>query len=241
MNPRLVPFAFAKANRVLPAAEREGRLVLWVTASTPPVAIGEVRRALGREVEPQIVPQEEFDAALRAAYSDPHSQAASIVDEVQDAADLGRLMQDLPEVEDLLEARHDAPIIRMLNALLSQAVNEGASELLHRLVVVARQPGEWKGSERLVIHVEKMIGRLFLPANVAPQVGIDRALDNEGTACDEQRLQLRRQELDHPIGDQLVRIEAPCQRGRWERQHDDQRDDDAHKDKSGTAKAVPYE
>src|SRR2546423_12305803 len=38
-------------------------------------------------------------------------------------------MQDLPEVEDLLEARHDAPIIRMLNALLSQAVNEGASDV----------------------------------------------------------------------------------------------------------------
>jgi len=40
-----------------------------------------------------------------------------------------RLLQDLPEVEDLLEARHDAPIIRMLNALLSQAVNEGASDV----------------------------------------------------------------------------------------------------------------
>ena len=129
MNPRLVPFAFAKANRVLPAAEREGRLVLWVTSSTPPVAIGEVRRALGRDIQPHLVPQEEFDAALRAAYAEPHSQAASIVDEVQDAADLGRLMQDLPEVEDLLEARHDAPIIRMLNALLSQAVNEGASDV----------------------------------------------------------------------------------------------------------------
>jgi general secretion pathway protein E len=129
MNPRLVPFAFAKANHVLPAAEREGRLVLWVTSTTPPVAIGEVRRALGREVQPQIVPQEEFDAALRAAYADPSSQAASIVDEVQDEADLGRLLQDLPEVEDLLEARHDAPIIRMLNALLSQAVNEGASDV----------------------------------------------------------------------------------------------------------------
>jgi general secretion pathway protein E len=129
MNPRLVPFAFAKANQVLPAAEREGRLVLWVTSTTPPMAIGEVRRALGREVQPQIVAQDEFDAALRAAYADPSSQAASIVDEVQDEADLGRLLQDLPEVEDLLEARHDAPIIRMLNALLSQAVNEGASDV----------------------------------------------------------------------------------------------------------------
>jgi general secretion pathway protein E len=126
---RLVPYAFAKAHSVLPAAERDGRLVLWVTATTTPAAIGELRRSLGREVEPTLVAQNEFDAALQAAYAEPRGEAASIVDEVQDAAELGRLLQDLPQVEDLLEARHDAPIIRMLNALLSQAVNEGASDV----------------------------------------------------------------------------------------------------------------
>jgi len=39
------------------------------------------------------------------------------------------LMQDIPEIEDLLDARDDAPIVRMLNALLSQAVREGASDI----------------------------------------------------------------------------------------------------------------
>ncbi|HYL89387.1 MAG TPA: ATPase, T2SS/T4P/T4SS family [Burkholderiales bacterium] len=125
----MIPFAFAKAHSVLPAAEREGRVVLWVTSSTPPAAIGEVRRSLGRDIEPTLVPQPQFDAALQAAYAEPRSAAASIVDEVQGEAELSRLMQDLPEVEDLLEARHDAPIIRMLNALLSQAVGEGASDV----------------------------------------------------------------------------------------------------------------
>ena len=125
----MIPFAFAKAHSVLPAAEREGRVVLWVTSSTPPAAIGEVRRSLGRDIEPELVPQPQFDAALQAAYAEPRSAAASIVDEVQGEAELSRLMQDLPEVEDLLEARHDAPIIRMLNALLSQAVGEGASDV----------------------------------------------------------------------------------------------------------------
>ena len=129
MTARLVPFAFAKANCVLPAAEREGRLVLWVTTQTPPAAIGEVRRTLGRELEPRLVEQPEFDAALKAAYSETTGEAATIVDQVQGEAELDRLLQDLPEVEDLLEARHDAPIIRMLNALLSQAVSEGASDV----------------------------------------------------------------------------------------------------------------
>jgi general secretion pathway protein E len=38
-------------------------------------------------------------------------------------------MQDLPAVEDLLEAADDAPIIRMLNALLTQAAKDGASDI----------------------------------------------------------------------------------------------------------------
>src|SRR5258708_27795013 len=102
---------------------------MWVPSAATPAATGEVRRTLGRDVEPMLVGQTQFDAALQAAYTERKSAAASIVDEVQGEAELSRLMQDLPEVEDLLEARHDAPIIRMLNALLSQAVSEGASDV----------------------------------------------------------------------------------------------------------------
>jgi general secretion pathway protein E len=125
----MIPYAFAKAHSVLPAAEREGKLVLWVTSATPPAAIGELRRSLGRDVQPQLVAQGEFDAALHAAYAEPQNAAANVVNEVQGEAELSRLLQELPEVEDLLEARHDAPVIRMLNALLSQAVSEGASDV----------------------------------------------------------------------------------------------------------------
>jgi general secretion pathway protein E len=125
----LLPYAFAKAHSVLPAAERDGRLVLWVTRSTPPTAVMEARRALAREVEPVLVADEEFSASLRATYSGAEGEAASLVGEVEGKIDFSRLMQDIPQIEDLLEARDDAPIIRMLNALLSQAVREGASDI----------------------------------------------------------------------------------------------------------------
>ena len=52
-----------------------------------------------------------------------------MVSEVQNDADLTRMMQELPAVEDLLEASDDAPIIRMLNALLTQAARDGASDI----------------------------------------------------------------------------------------------------------------
>jgi general secretion pathway protein E len=125
----LIPYAYAKAHSVLPAAERDGRLVLWVTASTPPAAVMEARRMLARDVAPVLVDAGQFDASLRAAYAETEGEAASVVGEVEGKVDLGRLMQNIPEIEDLLEARDDAPIIRMLNALLSQAVREGASDI----------------------------------------------------------------------------------------------------------------
>jgi general secretion pathway protein E len=52
-----------------------------------------------------------------------------VVSEVESAADLSRMMQELPAVEDLLETSDDAPIIRMLNALLTQAARDGASDI----------------------------------------------------------------------------------------------------------------
>ncbi|MDP0880987.1 type II secretion system protein GspE, partial [Klebsiella variicola] len=66
---------------------------------------------------------------INAAYAGSESSAAVVVGEVESAVDLSRMMQDLPAVEDLLEAANDAPIIRMLNALLTQAAKDGASDI----------------------------------------------------------------------------------------------------------------
>jgi general secretion pathway protein E len=77
---------------------------------------------------------QQLDAAalaqrISAAYSQGESSAATVVSEVQNDADLSRMMQELPAVEDLLETSDDAPIIRMLNALLTQAARDGASDI----------------------------------------------------------------------------------------------------------------
>ncbi|WP_332741391.1 type II secretion system ATPase GspE [Hydrogenophaga sp.] len=66
---------------------------------------------------------------ISVAYSQGESSAAAVVSEVQSDADLSRMMQELPAIEDLLETADDAPIIRMLNALLTQAARDGASDI----------------------------------------------------------------------------------------------------------------
>jgi general secretion pathway protein E len=122
-----LPYAFAKAHNLL--LEDDGqRLVLWAPESVPLPALGEVLRLYAVDT------LERDEAATLAtriarAYAGGESSAAAVVGEVESAVDLSRLMQDLPAVEDLLEAADDAPIIRMLNALLTQAAKDGASDI----------------------------------------------------------------------------------------------------------------
>jgi general secretion pathway protein E len=122
-----LPYAFAKAHTLL--LEDDGQqLVLWAAESTPAAALSEVTRLWeidGFEHEPAAT----LAQRIATAYAGAESSAAVVVGEVESAVDLSRLMQDLPAVEDLLEASNDAPIIRMLNALLTQAVKDGASDI----------------------------------------------------------------------------------------------------------------
>jgi general secretion pathway protein E len=122
-----LPYGFAKAHTLL--LEDDGQqLTLWSGEDTPPAALSEVLRVYDVQVF-----EREASASLAqriaVAYAGGESSAAAVVGEVESAVDLSRLMQDLPAVEDLLEAANDAPIIRMLNALLTQAAKDGASDI----------------------------------------------------------------------------------------------------------------
>jgi general secretion pathway protein E len=122
-----LPYAFAKANTLL--LEDDGQqLVLWAAETTPPSALSEVTRLFDvagfeREASSTLVQR------IASAYAGSESSAAAVIGEVESGVDLSRMMQELPAVEDLLEAADDAPIIRMLNALLTQAAKDGASDI----------------------------------------------------------------------------------------------------------------
>ena len=122
-----LPYAYAKAQHLLLECGASAR-VLWTSPATPREAVAEVLRM--HEVDSI---EWEDDAPLQqrvsTAYAAGESSAAAVVGEVESAADLSRLLQELPAVEDLLEAADDAPIIRMLNALLTQAARDGASDI----------------------------------------------------------------------------------------------------------------
>ena len=123
-----LPYAFARSQQLLLEVADDGRTTLWLPQMPPRSALGEVMRKYPvATLEP--LPPEQLAQRISAAYAQGESNAAAVVSEVQSAADLSRMMQELPAVEDLLESAGDAPIIRMLNALLTQAARDGASDI----------------------------------------------------------------------------------------------------------------
>ncbi len=122
-----LPYAYAKANTLL--LEDDGKqLVLRVASNTPRSALSEVLRLYAVDrIDPEL--PADLSRRLAEAYAGGEASAAAVVGEVESAVDLSRMMQELPAVEDLLEAANDAPIIRMLNALLTQAAKDGASDI----------------------------------------------------------------------------------------------------------------
>ena len=122
-----LPYAFARTAQLL--LEDDGQqLVLWHGPQPNASALSEVLR---KHPVQQLLPLDAHGMAQRisAAYAQGESSAATVVSEVESDADLSRMMQELPAVEDLLETADDAPIIRMLNALLTQAARDGASDI----------------------------------------------------------------------------------------------------------------
>ena len=72
---------------------------------------------------------DEVMEAINATYSQGDLDASQVLDEVEDTLDLSRLLQEMPVSMDLLEVNDDAPVIRMINSILKQAIHAEASDI----------------------------------------------------------------------------------------------------------------
>ncbi len=127
---RQLPFSYAKRNGVLVSSfDNHVAKVSCREGDVTPMTIAEVRRFVGQAISIDLIPHEEFDALLRQSYENGSSEAMQMMGDIGQDMDLSRAMQELPEPEDLLESEDDAPIIRLLNAMFTEAVREGASDI----------------------------------------------------------------------------------------------------------------
>ncbi|NVD05323.1 type II secretion system protein GspE [Vibrio sp. JPW-9-11-11] len=131
VTPQLKRLPFSFANRFKMVLEQNGDdLVLYYVEPVIMPALLEVKRVCARRVTLQAMDNEAFERKLTEAYQRDSSEARQLMEDIgADNDDFFSLAEDLPQDEDLLESEDDAPIIKLINAMLGEAIKEGASDI----------------------------------------------------------------------------------------------------------------
>ncbi|MEN7341944.1 MAG: type II secretion system ATPase GspE [Pseudomonadota bacterium] len=126
-----LPFSFAKRHGLLvrePANDDDAPVLIYRPGATLP-AISEAQRVLKGPLPLEQVTPETFDQELQLAFERGSGPAMQMMSGLDEDTDLFRVASELPEQSDLLESDDEAPIIRLINALLTEAVKENASDV----------------------------------------------------------------------------------------------------------------
>ncbi|MDY6925209.1 MAG: type II secretion system ATPase GspE [Pseudomonadota bacterium] len=126
VNPTL-PYGFAKRHGVILLDAGEIALV-GLREGADPAALVETRRALGRPLRIERLSQADFDRRLSQVYAGDHLNAADGED-LDMPSGLDSLIDDIPAAADLLDTADDAPVIRLINGIIAEAVRAGASDI----------------------------------------------------------------------------------------------------------------
>jgi general secretion pathway protein E len=124
----LLPFGFSQAKQVVLESSDDG-LTLSYVGRLDTETLLEVRRTAGANFALEQVDEATFQARLSGAYQRNQNQAAQMAEDLSSDIDLAKLVDEIPDLGDLMDAEDDAPIIRLINAILSQAVKEQASDI----------------------------------------------------------------------------------------------------------------
>ncbi|GAB3375849.1 GspE/PulE family protein [Azotobacter armeniacus] len=127
--PQRLPFSFADRYRLVVEPGTTGLPRCYYIEQTPLESLLEARRFLDSELELVLVTAEQLEQRLGETYQQSGQADMQLIEKIGDDDDLFELIDELPESEDLLAAEGDAPIIRLINAMLTEALKEGASDI----------------------------------------------------------------------------------------------------------------
>ena len=183
-NTHQISYHFAKRNGVVAEFDHDSNTaVLYHLPNTSFGVFSEVKRALACEhVKFEQVSEKAFQKLLAEVYQS-NSSIQDAAQGMADEMDLEKFASMIPDSEDLLDTKDDAPIIRLINALFTQAIKQKASDIHietyeNRIIVRNRVDGvlhEVLEIERsiapLVISRIKVMAKLDIAEKRVPQDG----------------------------------------------------------------------
>lgn len=129
LEQKRLPFGFSKRHGIVIQYSKDELPVLIHRSDTKLDVLAEAQRFIGSVARPELVNDDDFAIALSKSYQSDTEENIQMVEDLGESLDLQSLAESLPVTEDLMEQQDDAPIIRLINALLTEAIREGASDI----------------------------------------------------------------------------------------------------------------
>ena len=121
-------YKYCKENQVL--LEKDLNLLsIKCTEDTKITAISYLQRYFDLPLNIVKVSFQDFNKSLSKKFTDNVSSSEDLIQGVDENIDLDSLVSNLPKTEDLLDDSNQAPVIRLINAILSEAIKDGASDI----------------------------------------------------------------------------------------------------------------
>ncbi len=126
-----VPISFSRRYRILPIRYEDEAVIVATTDPLETVALDDLRLLLGKPIRPVLTTGLALLACLNRVYDEAASPAGAeqVMEDIAAAENLDQLAHELDEPQDLLDATDEAPIIRLVNSVLFQAVRQRASDI----------------------------------------------------------------------------------------------------------------
>ena len=178
-----LPYSYAKKNKILITSSKDNIAQVYYHGDIKAEQIVETRRFIGIPISLNQASSNEFDKLLREIYEESSISNLDVANEIKDDDDLLSLAEDLPEPADLLDSDNDAPIIKFINAVLTEALKNKASDIHiepydNRLTVRYRIDGVLqeildtkKALTTLIVSRIKVMSKLDIAEKRLPQDG----------------------------------------------------------------------
>lgn len=123
-----LPYPFVKEKLALPIEEKEGKLIVAIAHPYDLETLEEIRCITGLDIEEVFCPQPQLEEAIEKCYHQGDKEASQFIEGLKKEGGAS-LFKKREDEYDLLNKQDDSPVIRLLNMVLIEAVQQGASDI----------------------------------------------------------------------------------------------------------------
>ncbi|MCK4274949.1 MAG: type II secretion system ATPase GspE [Phycisphaerae bacterium] len=122
---RSLPAKLVYRKHLLPVAQCDGTLTVATSDPFDLYAFDELRLLTGLEIKPVLAPTEQIDRIIKTHYG----VGGETIDDMMSTDDVEVVNGPAEQTEDLLEMAQEASVIKLVNEIFLEAINERASDI----------------------------------------------------------------------------------------------------------------